>query len=156
MLTLNFGRKIMDTIKVRDATFQDSQKLAKLMEQLGYPTSFAEMQERLNLISSNSDHRTLVAEIEGEIVGMVGVGIGYFYEKNGVYGRILALEVDERFRRRGIGKRLIQEAEKWFGDKRANTVVINSGYHRHQAHDFYRNVGYKDTGLRFIKELSCL
>jgi hypothetical protein len=35
----------------------------------------------------------------------------------------------------------------------AEEVVVNSGNHQTEAHEFYRRLGYQSTGLRFRKVL---
>lgn len=60
------------TLKIRTAHHKDIPALAYLMEELGYPTSVEDMKQRYDRIASNPNYHTLVAEIEGEVVGMVG------------------------------------------------------------------------------------
>lgn len=74
----------MNQAKIRSAALQDSSAVARLMTQLGYATSAEEMKERLAGILPHPDHMTYVAELEGEVVGMIGAGISRYYEKNGV------------------------------------------------------------------------
>jgi GNAT superfamily N-acetyltransferase len=96
---------------------------------------------------------TYVAESAGEVVGVIGAGVGNYYEKNGSYGRLLALVVGERYRGRGVGASLVAEAELWLKGLGASTVIVNSGSQRGEAHRFYRRLGYSETGLRFVKAL---
>ena len=123
------------------------------MSQLGYPTSSDEMKERLAGILSDSDYMTLIAEVEKDAVGVIGIGVGHYYEKNGVYGRLLALVVDERWRGRGIGASLVAHAEHWLKEHEVTSIVVNSGKHRVEAHRFYIQLGYEETGVRLVKSL---
>ena len=123
------------------------------MRQLGYPTSAEEMRDRLAAILAQPDYQTLVAEVDGRVAGMAGICVGYFYEQNGRYGRILALVVDEGCRGRGVGSALVLAAERWAAAQGAHNVVLNSGRSRTAAHRFYTRLGYEATGLRFIKTL---
>ena len=100
------------------------------------------------------DYMTYVAELEGEVVGMIGAGIGRYYEKNGSYGRLLALVVEEARRGQRVGASLVAEAERWVREQGATTLSANSGSQRSDAHRFYRRLGYSDTGVRFVKSLS--
>ena len=144
----------MNQVRIRSAILEDSPAIARLMTQLGYATSVDEMEERLAGILPHPDHMTYIAELEGEVVGMIGVGISRYYEKDGAYGRVLALVVDETQRGRGIGASLVAEAERWLKERGAPSVVVNSGSQRGDAHRFYRRLGYSETGLRFVKSLS--
>ena len=124
------------------------------MSQLGYPTSSVEMRERLAAILPDSDYVTFVAEYQKEVVGVIGVGVNHYYEKNGVYGRLLALVVDEKWKGHGIGASLVVEGERWLKEREVSSIVVNSGRQRSDAHRFYERLGYEGTGLRFVKLLS--
>lgn len=144
----------MDRLYIRKANFDDLDKLAELMGELGYPTTIEEMKERYKNIRSNESYYTIAAEYDRKIVGMIGLNKGYFYEKNGVYVRIVALVVNKEYRNKGIGKNLIVNAEKWAVEQGAKTILLNSGVQRDEAHRFYKNIGFDNTGYRFVKTLS--
>lgn len=138
---------------LRVATLSDSPALAELVTQLGYPTSEAEMQERLEHLLPHPEHSMVVAETSGGVVGLVGGQVGPALELDGVYGRITGLVVDARWRGHGIGTTVMQHIESWFRERGARTIVPASGHHRVDAHTFYKTMGYEATGLRFIKRL---
>ncbi|WP_210607979.1 hypothetical protein [Priestia flexa] len=50
-------------MKVRSLQDHDVKELIPLMEQLGYPTNFEDLQVRLSAIQASSDYHTLIAEI---------------------------------------------------------------------------------------------
>jgi GNAT superfamily N-acetyltransferase len=141
-------------LTIRTADLVDARALAELMTQLGYPTSQEEMSDRLAAIFPDPDYVTFVAEDRGKVVGMVGAAVLKYYEKNGVYGRVLTLVIDEARRGEGIGSLLIAETEKWLRDRSASYSIINCGKHRTDTHLFYEHRGYEATGLRFVKALS--
>lgn len=144
----------MSEVKIRNACLNDSSAIARLMLQLGYPTSWDEMKERLRAILLDSDYVAVVAECQTEVVGIIGVGVFRYYEKNGTYGRLLALVVDERQRGNGIGKSLVAEAERWLKEREVSSIIVNCGKQRSDTHRFYERLGYEETGLRFVKLLS--
>ncbi len=143
----------MSEVKIRTAGLDESPAIARLMTQLGYPTSPDEMKERLAAILPDSDYMTFVAEHQKEVVGVIGVGVNRYYEKNGTYGRLLALVVDEKMKGHGIGASLVAEAEGWLNERAVGSIVVNSGKQRNDAHRFYERLGYEETGLRFVKLL---
>lgn len=138
---------------IREATRNDAAALAHLMDELGYPTSAEEMAERFEAIKKDVSYGTLVAERGGEIVGMGGVTLGRSFGFDGVYASLVALVVDSRCRGEGIGRALLGACEKWARSRSAHKIMLNSGKHRNEAHEFYRGVGYEETGLRFVKPL---
>ncbi len=139
--------------EIRSVTPEDAAPLAALMEDLGYPTSAAEMEQRLESIGAHPEYYTLVACEDGAVVGMIGLCRGLFYEKNGVYVRILALVVERGRRGQGTGTALVRAAEAWAERQGASAIFLNSGRHRSDAHAFYRRLGYEATGLRFSRLL---
>lgn len=138
---------------VRPSTAADTGALARLMADLRYRTSEAEMIARLDPIVTHPDYQMLVAEVAGQVAGMVGLIREYFYERNGPYVRIAALVVDRRHRRKGVGSALVAAAEGWAGERGAVAILLNSGRHRTDAHRFYRHLGYEESGVRFHKML---
>src|SRR5699024_1718698 len=97
-----------------------------------------------------------IAEKNGVIVGMIGMLLGFHYEKNENYVRIVALVVDSEYRKQGIGERLIEKAEEWAKEQGANKIVLNSGNRseRDDANDFYTRRVFEGSSTGFYKVLS--
>lgn len=144
----------MSELTIRQAGQADAVDIARLVTQLGYPTSPAEMAERLESILRRPEYITFVAEISAQVVGMIGAYVGYAIEFTGVYGRLTGIVVEESFRGRGIGKLLMEKVEAWLQDQGVKMVILTSGKHRTETHEFYRALGYEETGLRFVKRFS--
>ncbi len=146
---------LTDQVIIRDAHECDIEELTLLMTDLGYPATLAEMRVRFKNIFAHPDYRTIIAVIDDEIVGMAGLCKGVYYEKNGLYLRILAFVVKQTRRELGIGKILIKASEDWAIDQGVNTVLINSGNRdeRKAAHAFYQKMGYAVKSSGFVKEL---
>lgn len=142
---------MMSNCYIRKAVMEDSGDLAYLMGELGYPTMQEEMEERLSLLLNDSSYACFVSCYEERITGMIGLTKGMYFEKNGTYARITALVVSEEFRGNGFGKSLVLHGEEWAKEKGCTAILLNSGKHRTDTHEFYRNLDYDDTGLRFIK-----
>lgn len=140
---------------IRDAREDDAAQLSILMDQLGYPCTPEEALVRLKNVAQHPDYRTLVVTKGDVIIGMAGILKGFWYEKNGTYVRILAFIVREDERGKGIGKQLITAVEDWAMEVGANSVILSSGNRddRKAAHRFYKNVGYEQRSLGFIKKL---
>ncbi|ALC90661.1 GNAT family acetyltransferase [Bacillus sp. FJAT-18017] len=142
-------------MKIRTATKNDVPKLASLMEQLGYPTTVKSMEYRFNNIESNPSYLTLIAELNGDVVGMAGLCKSLFYEYDGCYVRIAAFVVDSKYRRRGIGEKLILETERWARELGAIAISLNSGNRQERiaAHKFYTSMGFEAKSTGFSKML---
>jgi hypothetical protein len=53
------------------------------MSQLGYPTTPAQMAERLEAVQENREYGSFVGEMDGRVVGMIGLRVGHLYELSG-------------------------------------------------------------------------
>ena len=144
----------MTSVAIREAAVADSEPLARLVSELGYPTSPSQMQRRLKAILDDEDYQTLVAWVSRQIVGFIGTRIGPLYEDDARCGQIMALVVAPDHQRRGIGRMLMQAAESRLVDRGAHLLVVTSGHHRPDAHAFYESCGYSFTGRRYKKSLS--
>ena len=135
---------------IRDAKLTDA---PALVCELGYKTTPAEMRRRLRSILDDGNYRTLVAEVDGKVCGMIGTLAYASYEHNGPSGRILAVVTLANARRRGIGRALIASAEKAFAQKAVTRVSLDTRLTRKDAHQFYESLGYGRNGWRFVKQL---
>jgi ribosomal protein S18 acetylase RimI-like enzyme len=138
---------------IRAAEERDAPLLAELITQLGYATTAQEMTERLRAILSDQNFATFVAVEENEVCGMIGLSTSMSYEHNDRTGRIIALVVHEKMRRRGIGRKLIAAAEDYFSREQVTRLTLTTRFAREKAHKFYEALGYVRTGLRFMKQL---
>jgi GNAT superfamily N-acetyltransferase len=142
-------------IQIRDAFEEDSSALSSLVTELGYPTTPEQMEVRLRSITEQPGHKTLIAEVEGTIVGMVGACIGYYYEHDGTYLRVLAMVTSATTRNKGIATALLTAVEEWGKEQGASSVFLNSGNRkeREAAHAFYLKRGFEAKSTGFVKKL---
>ena len=140
-------------LKIRDGKLSDAADLAALMCELGYETTGAEMESRLISILKDLRYKTLVALNDDKICGMIGTVSASSYLHNDLTGRIIALVVSRESQRRGIGARLIAEAEKNLIQRGITRVTVTARFEREKAHQFYEKLGYARTGFRFAKNL---
>lgn len=143
------------TIALRLYQSSDCAALADLMTTLGYPTTPDEMAQRMSRLESSS-YRTIVATSENTVVGMIGLVRNFLWEQNGCYVRIQALVVQASARRQGIGRRLMEAAERWAAELDAVFVALNCGERseREAAHHFYKRLGFQRKSIGYIKRLS--
>src|SRR5258708_25432825 len=135
----------MSPLEMRLARMADASALARLMGQLGYPTGALEMKARLTGLLAHGDYQTLVAEFNRHIVGMIGVHLGRYYQKNGVYWQIVALIVEQAHLGQHIGSSLVAEGERWLKTRGVQTNIVNSGTHRQDAPLSYDPRRYQPT-----------
>jgi ribosomal protein S18 acetylase RimI-like enzyme len=141
------------SIATRPAKLSDAPALAALMRELGYETSNAQMHSRLQPVLKNASYRTIVAEVDNNLCGMIGTLTHASHEHNDPCGKIVALVASKRHRRRGVGRALVAAAEKDFARRGVTRVTLTTRFERESAHRFYEARGYAKTGFRFAKDL---
>jgi GNAT superfamily N-acetyltransferase len=141
---------------IRPYQNSDIPAIAKLMGELGYPTSVEQMEKRLASHASAPSYLTWLAIIDNEIAGMIGFAQNFFWERDGFYIRIQVLVVGNDFRRKGVGECLISAVEKQARHLGAAYIMLNSGLKesRHAAHEFYPKMGFVYTSAGYFKELT--
>jgi len=128
-----------------------------LLAELGYPDNRTEeVRRRLAMWERETAGLALVAERQGQVVGIIGVIAIPYLEHEGRWGRIVALVVSSACRGHGIGRRLVDAAEKAAGELGCITMEVTSRSSRTESHPFYRNLGYEDVGDRSIRYLKAL
>ena len=95
----------------------------------------------------------LVADRHGSLYGLLALDLMYYLPLGALTCRITAIAVADTEQRRGIGKRLLREAEQRARAAGAARVELTSAMHREDAHAFYRACGYEDSAVRFLKRL---
>ena len=142
-------------IKLREAILSDAEMLYRLnKDELGYNFDLENTRIRLTSILNNLSHKIIVALVDEEIVAYVhGVDYDLFYSYS--LKNIMGLAVSSKYKRRGIGRLLMQEIENWAKDTGAVGVRLNSGSTRQEAHEFYLSCGYelKKEQKNFFKEI---
>ncbi len=149
----------MQSIKdpvIREAKRSDSEVLAKLSCELGYPATTAEMEERFDKLSSNPDNGIFVAEID-EVVGWIHVAVIISLESN-TYAEIIGLVIDEKYRGSGIGTRLVARAEKWGSERNISRIRVRTNILRNETKKFYKKLGFKTAKTQevFDKDIDAL
>jgi GNAT superfamily N-acetyltransferase len=142
-------------VAIRLANVRDSERIAILCQQLGYPASQEEVRRRLNQIQQNERHAVYVAELpDGRLVGWVHVYVCQLVVAD-PQAETGGLVVDEGYRRCGIGRLLMQKVEQWAREKGCRAVYLRSNIVRKDAHVFYEGIGYSNvkTSMAFRKVL---
>jgi len=143
-----------DSLLIREALFQDADVLTSLTAQLGYPCTKEEILERLIPYQNKSHGVVLVAVLDGTVVGWISLNIvRYFYVEPFI--EVSGFIVEEKERKKGIGKRLLGEAEVWTKEQGCRRIRIRTNVIRVEAHRFYENNGYKKVKEQkvYMKEI---
>ncbi len=130
----------------------DLETMQRLMIELGYSVELAELSNNIREIYKKGSE-IFVAEKNGEVVGSVCVMIDARLAE-GVYAEIVSLIVSEKAQGKGIGKKLVNEAEVWAGE-RVNKIRVRANEIRNSAHAFYKKQGFEEikTQKIFVKKV---
>jgi RimJ/RimL family protein N-acetyltransferase len=142
---------------VRPARFADAPALARLLTELGYPQDAEQTHARLAAWAGDPRGTVLVAESDGSPAGFVAAYAIRHMERPGSFARVVALAVDPTRQRSGLGRRLLAGVEAWAGGLGCRDIEITSSRGRHDAHSFYRALGFTDLcegSARFKRPLS--
>jgi GNAT superfamily N-acetyltransferase len=126
---------------IRDAHVSDAPEIAQLTNQLGYVADSVVIAGRLARLGRQRDQVVFVAVLEGKVVGWIQAHASDALE-SGYRAEIVGLVISEAFRRRGIGRALVQHAEQWASGIGAEAFVVRSNAKRVESHSFYPAVGY--------------
>lgn len=135
-------------VHYREVQMNDLNPIISLMEQLGYPIEKNAMVENLQNYMTLPHQKAWVAEKLGHVIGCIAVAKTNFFHLPGCFLRIITLVVDEKNRRLGLGKNLIEIAEKYAAELGCSHIELTSGVNRAKlgSHQFYQSLGYSDLG----------
>jgi GNAT superfamily N-acetyltransferase len=142
---------------VRPVQSSDAAEVNELLSQLGYPQDDgAATANRLQTFVDDPSSNAYVAESLDGLLGVIAVHISPFFERDGCWGRIVALVVSDRARRLGVGSRLVAAAESFATEHGCVRMEVTSHDRRDDAHKFYLGCGYTNqagTSSRFLRDL---
>ena len=141
-------------LNVRKAIPQDSNAICEISRTaMGYDCTVEIVWNRLCSMDDNRE-AVYVAELDGTVVGFIHAET-YKLLYSEAMVNILGIAVDSQYRRHGAGKALLHQVENWAKSMGINTVRLNSGAARKEAHRFYEALGYMDRKeqIRLIKTL---
>ena len=142
-----------NAVHVRVAKDGDAPDIASLITLLGYPCLPDEALERMHAIAGEPDQALLVADRAGHLCGLMCLDLMYYLPLGARTCRITAMVVASAHQRTGVGRELLHAAESWARQAGAPRIEVTSAAHRENAHAFYRNCGYSEGAMRFLKHL---
>ena len=138
---------------LRSAMIADADDVARLLTELGYPCDIDDAAERIDAIAANDRQALVLARRDGAVCGLVALDFMYYLPLGTITCRVTALVVTPTAQGLGIGRQLLKEAERRARTGGASRIELTSGSQRTEAHAFYRACGYKDSSVRFVKQM---
>jgi ribosomal protein S18 acetylase RimI-like enzyme len=138
---------------IREANDNDAEILAELMSELtNEPISIQTAKDRLNFVKNSPFDFLYVCVENQEVLGFMAFRLRENIEAPTRYGEISAIVVNPKHRNKGVGRFLMEYAEKLAEEHECIGTWLVSGFGREEeAHKFYKKLGYEITGYRFRK-----
>jgi GNAT superfamily N-acetyltransferase len=146
---------------IRLAAEADAAAISFLLGELGHPLEPARVVQKLEAVRGSSLDRVWVVEFPPDasadrreaLAGLLSFHAIPMLHTAGNLGRITALVVHPRLRGRGLGRRLVEVAERFALECGCERLELTSAAHRHDAHRFYAKLGFSPRPVRFAKDL---
>ena len=138
---------------IRAASLEDAPAIALLLGELGYPADAETVVQRLRMLEEAGDE-VIVAVSGGVTVAVVSIHVTPVLHGPAPVGRLTAVVVSERVRGRGVGRAIVEAAERMLSDRGCEFIELTSNRRRTDAHAFYERLGYEASSFRFRKAVN--
>jgi len=145
--------------EIRLAKESDLPRILKLYHELSMTTtgveqhlnaSFDDYRKVFAEIRSDPRRELLVAEYQGEVVGTVALFIiSGLSHCAAPYTLVENLIVNHKYRRRGIGKKLMEYTIARAKQERCHRIELCSDKRRKEAHRLYHSIGFEASAYGF-------
>ena len=137
---------------IRAACPADLDRLTELLGELfAIEADFASDAERqrrgLRLMLAAPQARVLVAEAEGQVIGLATGQLTISTAEGGLALLVEDVMVASEWRGQGIGRRLIAELGRWAASRDAHRLQLLADCNNAAGLDFYRKIGWQSTAL---------
>jgi ribosomal protein S18 acetylase RimI-like enzyme len=125
-------------LTIRGAIPDDEEPIAALWQACGLVTSYNDPAEDLRFARGKSNSDVLVGiDDDGKLVGSVMVG------HDGHRGWIYYVAADPNYRKQGIGRRMMEAAEKWLKARKVVKMMLLVRDTNTQVVDFYKRLDFE-------------
>ncbi len=145
----------MRLLLIREAEIDDVDDILLLLAELWPDKSLKESDIRSVLIKliKSPNAKTFLVELNGQVVAFLDLTFRYTLFHQGLTVIIEDLIVTKKFRRKGIGGRLVGYIENIAKEMGCKAIELYSDLYRKEAHRFWRKMGYECAAFQFRKIL---
>ena len=144
---------------IRQATPADIETMIALLKELfrietDFTIDEVRQQRGLELLVAGDVRqcRVLVAEIDGEVVGMCTAQVVVSTSEGGPAALVEDVVVSEKWQRRGVGTRLLEEMQAWAGSVGITRLQLLADQDNRPAFEFYETQGWNPTRLVCLRK----
>ncbi|MFC7535794.1 GNAT family N-acetyltransferase [Sphingomonas sp. GCM10030256] len=136
-----------------EAKRTDAEQVSGLFALLEHRVDAKTVARNIAALAKAGEPLLVVAE-DKKVLGACGIHRTTVPHRDRPVGRITIIIVAEDARDRGLGRMLLEEAERRLNALGCGIVEVTSNDRLASAHAFYRHMGYERTSMRFAKTLS--
>jgi predicted N-acetyltransferase YhbS len=148
------GRMTSPALAIRDAVESDAPAIARLLTALGHSTTTDIVAAKWTAWRQEGNSALVALNEDGAVAAVAVLHRMSVLHRPYPVGRINALIVDESLRGSGIGRSLVEAAERRLAQEGCELMEITSNVRRVDAHAFYDRLGYERSSIRFSKAIA--
>lgn len=137
---------------IREWEPEDLDELVQLNYQWGYETNKDLVAANLQRIKGLNNAEVFVAENELQVAGFIYV-MEHIIIGGLPFAEVHGLVVNEKIRRQGIGKALIEKAKSWGKAKDLNKLRLRTNIKREETNAFYPKIGFSIIKKQNVYEI---
>lgn len=146
-----------NSIHIRKALFKDIDDLVKLLDELFAIEEDFEFDERkqrkgLRMLLESDNDCIMVAEHEGQVVGMCTIQTFISTAEGGDVGYVEDMIVRKDYARKGIGKKILSSIEEWGKGQGLKRIQLLADKGNSPALRFYKGSDWSTTNLICLKK----
>lgn len=129
------------SITIQRATINDLETLYEIEKECFIIEAFSK--EHIAYLLQNPNTMSLVAQINSEIAGFI---IGLIQRQDEmIIGRVYTIDVASKYRRKGVGLKLLNELERIFVKEGVKVCYLEARVDNVAARELYRKHGYVEV-----------
>ena len=143
----------MNAVRIRRPSAGDTPAMAALLSELGYPAQASDLPDRVRAMEAEGSTVLLAVDEADTPIGLASVARHATIHADAPVAYITALVTTAGARGKGVGRALVDAAERWAREQGCVRLSVTSAEHRADAHAFYPKCGMPYNGRRFSKLL---
>lgn len=153
---------MQDNVIIRPATQADIKALTELLYQLfsveeDFEFNSEKQTKGLEILVNETDRaRILVAEHNNNVIGMLNAQTNISTVEGGLALTLEDMVVDKNYRGHGIGKKLMQEMQKWAESKGITRMQLLADKTNSPALAYYEKLGWKQTNMFCLRKYTSI